>query len=304
MKKILLQLDVDPQPCSFDAITAIDAGADTILRHGNVSVDNVVPLVHGAMFTRGANHLSSTGIFLGGKDISKVEDVASRISETFFDSIRVSVFLDPAGANTTAVAAVIAAKRHISFATSEGMKNCQALVLGGTGPVGQRVSRLLASEGVHVHLVSRSLKRASTCCQIIQKKIPNAHLEAISEKTIGAVIGSADLIISAGKSGIKMLTATQLSQAISNRVCIDLNAVPPAGIDGVHTTDDARRDGTKYIYGAFGVGVTKMKIHRAAIQQIFQTNDQWLDAEELLMLSDRFMLSERSSFPVNKPINQ
>ena len=46
MKKILLQLDVDPQPCSFDAITAIYAGADTILRHGNVSVDNVAPLVH------------------------------------------------------------------------------------------------------------------------------------------------------------------------------------------------------------------------------------------------------------------
>ena len=111
MKKILLQLDVDPQPCSFDAITAVDAGVDVILQHGNVSADNAVSLVHGAMFTRGANKLSSTGIFLGGKDITKVEDVASRISETFFDSIRVSVFLDPAGANTTAVAAVIAAKR-------------------------------------------------------------------------------------------------------------------------------------------------------------------------------------------------
>ena len=292
MKKILLQLDVDPQPCSFDAITAIDAGADTILRHGNVSVDNVVPLVHGAMFTRGAHHLSSTGIFLGGKDVSKVKDVASRISETFFDSTRVSVFLDPAGANTTAVAAVIAAKRHISLATSEGMKTCDAMILGGTGPVGQRVSRLLANEGVRVRLVSRSLKRASACCQSILQKTPNAHLEATSEDMIDAVIGSADLIISAGKSGIRMLTATQLSQATSTKVCIDLNAIPPAGIDGVHTTDHARHDGTKHFYGALGVGGMKMKLHKAAIQELFQKNDRWLDAEELLVLSERLMLSD------------
>ena len=298
MKKILLQLDVDPQPCSFDAITAVDAGVDVILQHGSVSADNAVSLVHGAMFTRGANKLSSTGIFLGGKDITKVEGVASRISETFFDSIRVSVFLDPAGANTTAVAAVIAAKRHISFVTSAETKCCQAMILGGTGPVGQRISRLLAAQGAHVYLVSRDLERASTCCQFIQQKTPNTHLEPLSGKLVEEVIGSVDLIISAGKPGIEMLTATQLSQATSNTVCIDLNAVPPAGINGIQPADQARRDGTKHLYGALSVGEMKMKLHKAAIQQLFQTNDQWIDAEALLLLS------ERLSFPANKPINK
>lgn len=96
MKKILLQLDVDPQPCSFDAIVAIDAGADILLRHGDVSPDNVVSLIHGAMFTRGASDLSSTSISLGGKNIPQVEAIASQISKTFFKSVRVSVFIDPA----------------------------------------------------------------------------------------------------------------------------------------------------------------------------------------------------------------
>ena len=52
MKKILLQLDVDPQPCSFDAVVAVDAGADVLLQHGNVSPKNVVPLIHGALERR------------------------------------------------------------------------------------------------------------------------------------------------------------------------------------------------------------------------------------------------------------
>ena len=286
MKKILLQLDVDPQPCSFDAIVAIDAGADILLRHGDVSPDNVVSLIHGAMFTRGSSDLSSTSIFLGGKNIPQVEAIASQISKTFFKSVRVSVFIDPAGANTTAAATVLAAKRHISFKSSSGGKACHALVLGGTGPVGQRVSQLLANQGIHVHLASRSFERASQHCNLLSEKFPHAHLEPTSADKLEKVIGSANLIISAGGPGVEMLTKAQSLQATTASVCIDLNAVPPAGISGIHANDTARRDGTKILYGALGIGGIKMKIHKAAIQMLFQTNDLWLDAEELLTIGE------------------
>ena len=286
MKKILLQLDVDPQPCSFDAIVAIDAGADILLRHGDVSPDNVVSLIHGAMFTRGSSDLSSTSISLGGKNIPQVEAIASQISKTFFKSVRVSVFIDPAGANTTAAATVLAAKRHISFKTSSGGKACHALVLGGTGPVGQRVSQLLANQGIHVHLASRSFERASQHCNLLNEKFPHAHLEPTSADRLEKVIGSANLIISAGGPGVELLTKAQFLQATAASVCIDLNAVPPAGISGIHANDTARRDGTKILYGALGIGGIKMKIHKAAIQRLFQTNDLWLDAEELLTIGE------------------
>ena len=286
MKKILLQLDVDPQPCSFDAIVAIDAGADILLRHGDVSPDNVVSLIHGAMFTRGASDLSSTSISLGGKNIPQVEAIASQISKTFFKSVRVSVFIDPAGANTTAAATVLAAKRHISFKTSSGGKACHALVLGGTGPVGQRVSQLLANQGIHVHLASRSFERASQHCNLLNEKFPHAHLEPTSADRLEKVIGSTNLIISAGGPGVELLTKAQFLQATAASVCIDLNAVPPAGISGIHANDTARRDGTKILYGALGIGGIKMKIHKAAIQRLFQTNDLWLDAEELLTIGE------------------
>jgi hypothetical protein len=43
------------------------------------------------------------------------------------------------------------------------------------------------------------------------------------------------------------------------------------------------RDGV-VCYGAIGVGGLKMKIHKAAIKQLFAANDQVLDAEQIAKL--------------------
>ena len=92
-----------------------------------------------------------------------------------------------------------------------------------------------------------------------------------------------------------MLTEAQLLRATSASVCIDLNAVPPAGVTGINANDTARRDGEKILYGALGVGGIKMKIHKAAIRQIFQTNDLWIDAEELLTIAEAVDVSNEQS---------
>ena len=38
------------------------------------------------------------------------------------------------------------------------------------------------------------------------------------------------------------------------------------------------------MYGAIGVGGTKMKLHKAAIRRLFEANDLVLDAEEIYEL--------------------
>ena len=38
-------------------------------------------------------------------------------------------------------------------------------------------------------------------------------------------------------------------------------------------------------YGAIGVGDTKMKVHKAAVNQLFERNDQVMDAEEVYALA-------------------
>ena len=67
---------------------------------------------------------------------------------------------------------------------------------------------------------------------------------------------------------------------------IDLNAVPPAGIEGVAAADKARPWDDAVAYGALGVGGTKMKIHRAAVRRLFESNDACLDAEDLLAIGE------------------
>jgi hypothetical protein len=69
------------------------------------------------------------------------------------------------------------------------------------------------------------------------------------------------------------------------KLVIDLNAVPPLGIEGVEATDKAaQRDGI-VCYGAIGIGGTKMKVHKAAVAKLFESNDQVMDAEEVYQIA-------------------
>src|SRR5436309_3077544 len=150
-RKILLQLDSDPQASVFDRVVAIDAGADELFSYAGVKPEHVQGLVHGAIFTRGPKDLKATAIFIGGSDVAAGEALLQEALKHIIPAygLRVSIMLDSNGANTTAAAAVRAAGQHMD------LKNAAALVLGGTGPVGQRVARLLAREGADVRVASR-----------------------------------------------------------------------------------------------------------------------------------------------------
>jgi hypothetical protein len=68
------------------------------------------------------------------------------------------------------------------------------------------------------------------------------------------------------------------------KVLIDLNAVPPLGIEGVEATDKNKDRTGVQAWGALGVGGTKMQIHKKAIQQLFTASNLVLDAEQVLEL--------------------
>src|SRR5580693_4182408 len=91
---ILIQLDSDPQPSVFDAVVAVDAGADHLFRHGGVTPANVRDLVYGALFTRGTADLHETAIFIGGSNVSAGEAILDTVKQTFFGPFRVSVLFD------------------------------------------------------------------------------------------------------------------------------------------------------------------------------------------------------------------
>ncbi len=289
-KRILIQLDGDPQPSSFDSVVAIDAGVEQLLRYGNVQATNVEPLVHGAMFTRGGDDLRQTAIFVGGSDVEDAEQILIACTKAFFGPVRVSVMLDAAGCNTTASAAVVAANRHVNIG------GAKAVVLGGTGPVGRRVSHLLASDGAEVLLTSRQLNRAAVACSEVQARVPRGKLtpfETSSHKLVLKALDGAQIIVGCGAAGIELVDENTLASIQTLKVAIDLNAVPPAGLGGIGVTDKAKSIGHGVGYGAIGVGGLKMKTHRAALQKLFTANDLVLDADEIFAIAKALELSSQ-----------
>jgi len=236
--------------------------------------------VHGSIFTRGSHDLRSTAIFVGGTDVAAAERLVKRVLKSFFGPLRVSVMMDASGANTTAVAAVLAASRHVP------LQGATALVLAATGPVGQRVARLLAREGARVRVASRDVVRAQRVCDLVRERVKTAELQPVGTtlESLPAALEGASIVISAGAAGIEMVAAKAWQSSESLRVAIDLNAVPPLGIAGVEATDKAVLRGAVTCYGAIGVGGTKMKIHGTAIAKLFQSNSQVFDAEEIFAI--------------------
>jgi hypothetical protein len=125
--RILIQLDTDPQASVFDAVVAIDAGAERLLQYANIKPEQVRDLVHGAMYTRGPADLKHTAIFVGGSNVAHGEQVFRNAVDTMFEPFKVSVMIDCNGSNSTAAAAVISA------GTIEGAVESETLNVSGHG---------------------------------------------------------------------------------------------------------------------------------------------------------------------------
>ncbi len=158
MKKLLFQFDTDTYPSVFDTVVAYDGGADHVIGHGGLTPENVTPLVEGAIFTRAPKDKKNTAIFVGGSDMVAGQKLFTAVQKHFFPGFQVSVMLDSNGSNTTAAAAVA------KLAASGALAGKKAVVLAGTGPVGQRAAAMLAQEGANVSITARKMERAVQAC--------------------------------------------------------------------------------------------------------------------------------------------
>jgi hypothetical protein len=283
LKKLLLQLDVDRLPSAFDGIVALDAGADELLSYGGVKPEDVAGLVQGAIFTRGPKDLSSTAIFVGGGDVAAAQKVFGEIEKNFFGPFRVSAMLDPNGSNTTAAAAVRSVERVLGELSGK-----RALVLAGVGPVGTRTITMLRRAGVtKVRFTGSNPQRLERKLEELRATYGGAVEAQLAPPPgeAGPLLEGMDLLIAAGPEGIQLLQQRDWAEAAELKVAVDLNAVPPLGLEGIEAVDeDAERHG-KRVFGALGVGKLKMKIHRRCIGCLFEKTDHSFDAESIYDLS-------------------
>jgi hypothetical protein len=277
VRKLLVQLDTSPHPSVFDRVVAYDGGADEVMSYGGVTPDAVRDLVHGAIFTRGPKDLHNTAIFIGGSDMAAGEQLLEAVRKAFFGPFSVSVMLDSNGSNTTAVAAV--AKLLQAAGGAAGQK---AVLTAATGPVGLRAAGLLAKAGADVTITSRRSLDAAVV-EALRTRFGGIIRSIVltDSSTAGGVLADAHMLLNAGPAGVQMVPHGAWAGRSGLRAIADLNAVPPLGVEGVEVTDNGvERDGAT-VFGALGVGHLKMKIHKACIARLFESNDLVLDAESI-----------------------
>src|SRR6185436_10830751 len=96
---ILVHLDTDAHPSSFDRVVAVDSGVGHLFSYGGVTAKQVMPLVDGCIFTRDAKELNRTAIFVGGSDVTAGEAVMAEVRKHLLPQygLSVSAMLDSNG---------------------------------------------------------------------------------------------------------------------------------------------------------------------------------------------------------------
>jgi methylenetetrahydrofolate/methylenetetrahydromethanopterin dehydrogenase (NADP+) len=278
MRKLLLQLDSSRLPSVFDQVVAYDAGAEAIMSYGGVTEGDVRDLIHGCIFTRGPRDLHNTAIWIGGSNMSIGEQLLALAQDAMFDPLRVSIMLDSNGSNTTAVAAVVKIEETVG-----DLQGKQVLVLAGTGPVGQRAAGLLARDGARVTITSRKPEQGDKARQFISARF-DVQVDAVTfndPAQLPEICQGVQILLNSGPAGVQMVPRPAWTALKSLEVAVDLNAVPPLGIEGVEVSDAGKqRDGVA-VFGAFGIGNFKTKLHKACVARLFTRNDLVLDAEAI-----------------------
>lgn len=281
MKKLLFQFDTDIHPSVFDTVVGYDGGADHVIGHGGLTPDNITALVEGAIFTRSPKDKKNTAIFIGGSDMIAGQNLLVAVQKHFFPGFQVSVMLDSNGSNTTAAAAVA------KLAASGVLAGKKAVVLAGTGPVGQRAAAMLAQEGAVVSLTGRKMERAVLACKNMKKRfgVTLTPVEATDNNARAEAIADANIVFATGAAGIELISADQWMHNKNIELMADANATPPIGIGGIEVIDRGIDRHGKIVWGALGFGALKLTLHRACIAKLFEDDKQVFDAENIFALA-------------------
>lgn len=253
-KNILHMLTPLPHMSPFDVNMALDAGYDAVVPYVGVGLSEVTGLVQDAIFSRPPDAGVNTGIFIAGKDVSLSLDMFDAAKKAMVPPFEVSVFADPAGSFTTAAAMVAKVEKALGNKFSRTLKDTRIAIFGATGVVGFCTAVIAAKEGAKVTIAGhdgteRVKKIAAEMARRFQVEVDIADGSTDEKKT--ALVEASEVVLTAAKAGVQVISAAQMMKADALLLAADVNAVPPAGIEGltVHA-DSVAIEGTK----AFGIG--------------------------------------------------
>src|SRR5262245_54314027 len=248
----------------FDANMALDAGFDAIVTYTNVTLDEVTGLVQDAIFSRPPKTGVKTGMFFGGKNAILALDMLEAARKALVPPFGISFFADPAGSFTTAAAMVACVDKVLRDKKQRSLKDTNAAVFGATGVVGFSSSVIAALEGAGVTLVGYDgVKRVSEAAAQIKARFGvDVHAaDGSDDGKRAAILKNAEVALCAGRAGVQILARAQVDAAEKLLVVADVNAVPPAGVEGLDVSANGAalnsRDGLGI--GPLAIGNVKYK---------------------------------------------
>lgn len=259
----------------FDVNMALDAGFNTVVPYTSVELADVRGLTQDAIFSRGPKGAKRTGLFIGGKDAVIALDMLGAARKAMFPPFQISVFADPAGSFTTAAAMVAKVERTLKAQTRGGLRDCAVAVFGATGVVGFAAGMIAAAEGAKVNLIGYDgPARVQALAKVAKERfdVDVGSSDGSTDALKVEAIKSADVILSAGRAGVQILSSQQLSQAANMKVAADVNAVPPAGIEGLGAQDDGVPLKSGVGIGALAIGAMKYKVQSGLFRKMIETD--------------------------------
>ncbi len=280
---LLFYLDTDVKASPFDICMAYDVGYDAVIPYENVTPEEAQLIVQDALLSRGPKGVKHTCFLIGGKKAQRAEDVCKAVKDSMFPPFKTSIIIDPAGAYTTAAAMVAKAESALLSSKLGQLKDKTCAILG-TGAVGQIAAVLLAKMGCSVTIASLNPKRvdgkehAEKIAELIAKD-HGVQVYGVYAPTPASKIGimkNADLIMCAGIRGLRLIDKEMLNEVKHIKVLLDINAVPPFGVEGIKLKDNMREmmPGI-FTIGALAVGNLKHKVEKEILKDA-QTSDKEL----------------------------
>jgi methylene-tetrahydromethanopterin dehydrogenase len=253
-KHILHMLTPLPHMSPFDVNMALDAGFDAVIPYTEVTLAEVTGLVQDAMFSRPPKTGVRTGIFFGGKQAIAALDMLGAAKKALVPPFGISFFADPAGSFTTAAAMVACVEKLLRDKKNRALTGARVAVFGATGVVGFSAAVIAALQGAAVTLVGYDgIKRVSDGASQIKARF-GADVKAADgsdDSKKAGILANAEIALCAGRAGVQILSKAQLDAAKNLLVVADVNAVPPAGVEGLDMMANGAEVNTR---GALGLG--------------------------------------------------
>jgi len=263
-KNILHMLSPLKHVSPFDLNMALDAGYDAVIPYAGVEIGEVASLVQDAIFSRPPKLGVRTGIFFAGKDAFLALDMLQAAKEAMVPPFAASLLADPAGSFTTAAAMVTCVEQTLEAKHGRGLEGLAVAVFGATGVVGFSSAVIAARQGAKVTLVGhdgaeRVRKATGEAARRFEVRLDAA--DGSSPAKIAGILATAQVALCAGRAGTRILDKAQLEAAAGLLVVADVNAVPPAGVEGlgIMANGEALGAGKALGIGALTIGQLKSK---------------------------------------------